>query len=1163
MQDEPAARAPAHTDPRAEFIASLARRVETLRDALAALRAEPFQRGRRENFLRRAHAMSAAARVLGFPTVADQLAHVENTLGQSGETTAPEFNELDEILRALPRLASGGDEVSPESEAVPDLRDASGSLPLSILVFGDPALAGAFETRPGEPAMECAVVEDAQKLSELARAIGPDAVVLDGADSRIVSVVTRLSRDPLIEPMPVVVVGLSNKKLQPEVLAAGAALVLERPISDASLREHVVRLTRPKDTEIELPLGPLSLSRLADWCADVVREGIAGASRSPATTTTVELGDGHEVMAAIWGAVARVHDFVTRKSEGKIRFDPIGPGGSVAVARWADPDARVGSRSFASASEPPGVNLDGRTVVVVDDDPAVVWFLAGVLRNAGAKVIECHEGEKALEAVRASWPDLVISDVLMPKLDGLSLCREVKQDVAVRDVPVILISWKEDLLQRLRELGAEADAYLRKEVESSSVVQRARVVMRRRARVEQRLAASGEVRGRLDGLSPRLVLELVGKTRPDSNLVVYDAVHRYEVRLRGGTPVYAARTRAERPTETGLGVLAALLGVSAGRFVVRSDSGPTTRDFSGSLREVLAEPILRARTAQRELRAERLVRVEKVELDRSQVEPYLEAAPGAATDLLRRMLDGRSPQELILEGASPLVLAAALQDVARRGAVLSVSVRPLSKPAPVSDAVASEPEKPTTLAPEDYTDTNDMKEPSEVPAADAAPVFTFELFPTGSQPPVDAAEEAQWEDLARSLEDADEVADEPTAALVRKPIAPEAASEDRTSEPIDLAHAVLGLGGSPEPPPIRPSPMISPRHDEGGPTGRAKVEAEAPHGPATRLAIPRPARTSTLAGPGPTRLDLPRARTGGTRPRVESAPEVRGVFDSHEAPSAPHAERPKLADLRGSEPPSPVAADEERKPEPQQATEPADEHGTEARGEAVLVRERAKSAEGSFDEARSAIADEARSDEMAADGGTQAGKVLGREPRGGGPREERRPRPPIDSEEPELSPSPASEIGSSLGEEPSALARVKLGLATAASFAFMFFAVRYFLAPEAPPNVEVPEDPSLQVAETPAPVPTPAAAETALPVIQSGLDLAPDTPLPEGKGLLEVVTSGRHFIYVDDVFVGRGPRRLVTLDPGAHRVQIRLSGEPKAFELSVDPGRRTLLTAPE
>jgi DNA-binding response OmpR family regulator len=77
----------------------------------------------------------------------------------------------------------------------------------------------------------------------------------------------------------------------------------------------------------------------------------------------------------------------------------------------------------------------------------------------------------------------------MPKLDGFSLCHEIKRDVAVRDVPVILLSWKEDLLQRLRELGADADGYLRKEAAASAVVERVREVLHSRARVEERIRA--------------------------------------------------------------------------------------------------------------------------------------------------------------------------------------------------------------------------------------------------------------------------------------------------------------------------------------------------------------------------------------------------------------------------------------------------------------------------------------------------------------------------------------------------------------------------------------------------------------------------------------------------------------------------------------------------
>src|SRR5262249_25589380 len=148
---------------------------------------------------------------------------------------------------------------------------------------------------------------------------------------------------------------------------------------------------------------------------------------------------------------------------------------------------------------------------------------AGVLRAAGAKVLEAHDGKRALELSLRKSPHLVISDVLMPGMDGFALCRALKRDIAMRDVPVILLSWKEDLLQRLRELGADADGYMRKEESSAAVLQRVFEVLRPRIRIEARLSSGGEVRGRLDGVTPRALLEIVAKVRRDARISIRDA----------------------------------------------------------------------------------------------------------------------------------------------------------------------------------------------------------------------------------------------------------------------------------------------------------------------------------------------------------------------------------------------------------------------------------------------------------------------------------------------------------------------------------------------------------------------------------------------------------------------------------------------------------------
>ncbi|HEX7480961.1 MAG TPA: response regulator, partial [Polyangiales bacterium] len=65
--------------------------------------------------------------------------------------------------------------------------------------------------------------------------------------------------------------------------------------------------------------------------------------------------------------------------------------------------------------------LQGRRVLVADDDPAVLWSFAGLLREAGAQVLEATDGRQALELARLKRPDVVVSDILMPKIDGFAL----------------------------------------------------------------------------------------------------------------------------------------------------------------------------------------------------------------------------------------------------------------------------------------------------------------------------------------------------------------------------------------------------------------------------------------------------------------------------------------------------------------------------------------------------------------------------------------------------------------------------------------------------------------------------------------------------------------------------------------------------------------------
>jgi CheY-like chemotaxis protein len=330
----------------------------------------------------------------------------------------------------------------------------------------------------------------------------------------------------------------------------------------------------------------------------------------------------------------------------------------------------MGSRGRGAAGD---VRLHGRVVVVADDDPGVTWFISDLLRTAGCEVYEALDGQTALETAFRVHPELVVSDILMPGLDGFALSRALRRDVALRDVPVILLSWKEDLLQRVRELGASAAAYMRKESDSRSILARVREVLRPRARIEMRLRGDGEVRGRLDGLTPRLLLELVGAVRKDARVSVRDATCLYEIEIRNGAPRKATRTASDGSYVSGERAVATLLGVGAGRFVVTPSVEPIRGELAGSLFEMLARPIASARGAVAATTGARAMQVERIVLDAAGLAEYLSATPDPARTLVQHLARGASPRQMLLAGeVSPSLLEDVLVDLSARGSIRAV-----------------------------------------------------------------------------------------------------------------------------------------------------------------------------------------------------------------------------------------------------------------------------------------------------------------------------------------------------------------------------------------------------------------------------------------------------------------------------------------------------------
>jgi len=103
---------------------------------------------------------------------------------------------------------------------------------------------------------------------------------------------------------------------------------------------------------------------------------------------------------------------------------------------------------------------NARNILVVDDEPNILFALEETVKAAGHGCISAVDGEEALFLAREIQPDLILSDVIMPKINGYELCRTVKSDDSIRNIPVVLVTVRGMLKDLAEGQDAGADGYL-------------------------------------------------------------------------------------------------------------------------------------------------------------------------------------------------------------------------------------------------------------------------------------------------------------------------------------------------------------------------------------------------------------------------------------------------------------------------------------------------------------------------------------------------------------------------------------------------------------------------------------------------------------------------------------------------------------------------------
>ena len=115
-------------------------------------------------------------------------------------------------------------------------------------------------------------------------------------------------------------------------------------------------------------------------------------------------------------------------------------------------------------------------VLVADDDPLIQRLVRTHLDRAGFRVLTAADGEEALDVAAADQPDLIVLDLMLPKLDGFEVCKRIREFSLV---PVVMLTARGEQVDKLRGFEAGADDYLTKPFAPPELLARVRAVLRR------------------------------------------------------------------------------------------------------------------------------------------------------------------------------------------------------------------------------------------------------------------------------------------------------------------------------------------------------------------------------------------------------------------------------------------------------------------------------------------------------------------------------------------------------------------------------------------------------------------------------------------------------------------------------------------------------------
>ncbi len=323
----------------------------------------------------------------------------------------------------------------------------------------------------------------------------------------------------------------------------------------------------------------------------------------------------------------------------------------------------------SSASQEQLLKLRKPRCLVVEDDLDLSQLYRVLLRARGFDVDVAHDGDDGFAVAVQTPPDVILSDIMMPKVSGWDLLGLVRNNARLREVPFLVFSHHREMLTKLKTANGGADAYLEKSLRPEAVVAAVVDAAQPLRDIESSIEEGGaRFEGVLAGIGPQTLLRMCNRRRLTGRLAVRPAAQRFLISLQDGDIVDAQCSMGTQ-TLHHRDALRALLLVDDGPFTFVKGPAPPTAPKTALL------PLLDELCAELEhwlddLRSGALLNGSPLTVRRELLDVYRSTSPLAAQPVLDQIERGGAPRDLIASGAVDLVLVdSVVRDLFRKGVI--------------------------------------------------------------------------------------------------------------------------------------------------------------------------------------------------------------------------------------------------------------------------------------------------------------------------------------------------------------------------------------------------------------------------------------------------------------------------------------------------------------